>query len=251
MRVSSLSLKCAAHGLIALAASLVALPFEARAGSVEEYSAGNYSGVIPEVRRELTLGLKSSQEFIARIRLATNSFAQQSGVSLEELLSVYDAGVAQAKTYRYDQRMTTERAEVSRWLAREQKIAPSEALAAVNEAVKWPEVSIEELTKKSSRLFALALLARRRILSESVDPEWYFVAGKALDADTGSGEAFLELYLEQPDSKNASHRSEAVATVERVYQRRYEGAIPAELRLKLKRWKSAVPVPAKKKPSSR
>ena len=231
--------------------AMIALSTPVLANSVSEYSSGNYAKVPAEVKKEMAAGFEESQQFLARHRLATNSFAQDLRVSLQELLSVYDAGTAQAKKFLYDERMVTERAEVADWLAREQKLGAAEALAAVNDTVKWPEESVAELTKKSSRLFSLGILARRRILSEKVDPEWYFVAGKALDADTGSGDAFLELYLEQPNAKDLPHRAEALPMIEKVYQRRYDGALPPEIRTKLKRWKSAAPRPTKKSPSSR
>ncbi len=229
--------------------TLAAAP--AVADSVAEYSAGRYAKVPAEVKKEMASGFQESQEYIARLRLATNSFAQDRSIALQELLSVYDAGSAQAKKFQYDERMSVERAEVSDWLGREQKVSPAEALSTLEAAAKWPEETVMELTKKSSRLFALALLARRKILEEKADPEWYFVAGKALDADTGSGDAFLEIYLEQPNLAQLPHRAEAVLMIEKVYERRYDGDIPADVKARLKRWKGSGPVPAPKKTSKR
>jgi len=237
--------------LCALGFSMFTLSRPVLADSVSEYASGHYARIPAEVKKEMAVGFEESQEFLARHRLATNSFAQDLRVSLQELLSVYDAGAAQAKKFRYDERMVAERAEVADWLAREQKLSAGEALAAVTDTVKWTEESDAELTKKSSRLFALALLARRRLISKKVDPEWHFVAGKALDADTGSGDAFLEIYLEQPNAKVLPHRAEALEMIEKVYQRRYGGALPLEIRAKVRRWKSAGPIPVKKSPSKR
>jgi hypothetical protein len=222
-----------------LTAALLLLAAPALADSSVEYSWGNYAKVPSEVKKEMTAGFHESQEFIATMRLATSSFAQDRSIPLQHLLSVYDSAASQAKKFHYDERMNAEKAEVSDWLGREQKVTSSEALSALDAALKLPEVSVPELTKKSSRLFALALLARRKILAEKADPEWYFIAGKSLDADTGSGDAFLELYLEQQGQKGAPHRTEALAMIEKVYQRRYDGELPVEIRTKLKRWKSA------------
>jgi hypothetical protein len=223
----------------------------ALADSATEYSWGNYVKVPAEVKKEMAAGFHDSQEFIATVRLATNSFVQDRSINLQELLSVYDSAAAQAKKFHYDERIVAEKAEVSDWLGREQKVSASEATSALESTLKWPEVSVPDLTKKSSRLFALALLARRNLLAEKADPEWYFVAGKTLDADTGSGDAFLELYLEQPSLAQLPHREDAVAMIEKVYQRRYDGEIPAKLKSRLKHWKSAVPVPAPRNSSKR
>ena len=210
----------------------------ARADSDSDYAAGQFSKVPPQVRSELKLELEDSQAFIAKIRLATHSVAQDSSIPLSEILSVYDAAATQAKKFLYDERMAAEKATLSHWMGREKSITAAEALQGLRSAIALPDRSIPELLKRSTELFAIATLARRKLSIKASEADWIFVAGLALDADSQSGETFFEMYLESPEAKALRYRAEALQCLERDYRRQYGTQLPKDIADRLKRLKS-------------
>jgi hypothetical protein len=225
------SLFCAAI-LAALPASLFS-----QEASFVEYARGNYPLTITFVAKEIKAELNESIRFISRLRLATNSFAQCSSIHLNELLQVYKAARHNADKFHYGERLKTEEREVLFWLKEEKSIKADAVLEEVEKVMRWPEESISELTLKSSRLFALALLARRRCLAPDADVEWFFLAGKAIEEDTGSGDVFFELYLENTQGSNAPHRMDAIKYYEQIYKERNNGKLSAFHAQKIKHWK--------------
>jgi hypothetical protein len=220
----------------AMLAALPAIMFSQEASFVE-YARGNYPLTISFVAKEIKAELSESIRFISRLRLATNSFAQCSSIQLNELLQVYEAARQNADKFYYGERLKTEEREVLFWLQKEKSIKADAILEEVEKVVIWPEESISELTLKSSRLFALSLLARRKCLVPDADVEWFFLAGKAIEEDTGSGDVFFEIYLENTQGSNAPHRVEAIKYCEQIYRERNKGKLPAFQAQKIKRWK--------------
>lgn len=186
--------------------------------SFARYAAGNFSQVPGAVRSELAGRLEDSSAFLSRVRLATNSFAQDPAIALSELLSVYDAAAAPAATFGYGDRIRSERGAVADLAKKEAGLTPASALQELDAALAIPRDGLPNILRRSTRIFAVTLVARRKIVSAPAEREWLFVAGKAVDADTRSGEAFLEAYLEVPDSKGLSHRGEALRLLERAYR---------------------------------
>ena len=86
---------------------------ESDPSSFARYAAGNFSQVPGAVRSELAGRLEDSSAFLSRVRLATNSFAQDPAIALSELLSVYDAAAAPAATFGYGDRIRSERGAVA------------------------------------------------------------------------------------------------------------------------------------------
>jgi hypothetical protein len=231
-RPLSKSLFCAVI-LAALPASL----FSQEEASFVEYARSNYPLTISFVTKEIKAEMNDSIRFISRLRLATNSFAQCSSIQLNEILQVYEAARHNADKFHYGERLKTEEREVLFWLKEEKNMKADAILEEVEKVVKWPEESISELTLKSSRFFALALLARRKCLAPDADVEWFFLAGKAIEEDTGSGDIFFEHYLENTQGSNAPHRMEAIKYCEQIYKQRNNGKLSAFHAQKIKHWK--------------
>lgn len=203
--------------LLGLVLFLSVTPSALGADSFKHYAEGHYSEVLSSVRVEMTEKLSDSSGFLTRLRLATNSFAQDANIPLEEMKITYDAAHAQADKWGYGERVKAEKAEVLKWLSREKSLSSDEVLKTLRDAMAQPRDSVEKILRLSTRIFALSLLARRKLSLSIVEPEWYFIAGKAVEADTQSGRIFFESYLSQ--SKNVKYRAEAQRELESIKRR--------------------------------
>ena len=201
------------------------------------YAQGNYRLVLYAVVEELGTEIDEYNRFLNRLRLATNSFAQSSEIPLDELMRVYDAAGKVANRFQFDERLRTERGEVSLWLTREKTITPEEVLASLENTMEWSEESLTHLTSKTARLFALALLARRKCLPPDADAAWFFLAGKALGEDTGSGVLFFEIYLDRSKGSPSPYRREAIESYEQAKRDGNDGRLSPHHARKIKQWK--------------
>lgn len=187
--------------------------------SFKEYARSNYAQVLRAVRSEMAGSLEDSSAFLTRLRLATNSFAQDSKISFEEMKSTYESAQKQANQWGYGERILTEKQELGALVSREGTLSSEEALQKLREAVALPRGSLEKILKRSTKIFSLSIVARRKLTRPQVDPEWFFVAGKAVEADTQSGQIFFESYLAQSTTVKLKYRAEAQKELEDIKKR--------------------------------
>jgi hypothetical protein len=206
------------RGLLSVIAGLAfALPFSARGeASFKEYSEGRFAKALEAVRTELAGELADSSSFMTRIRIATHSFAQDSSIPLKDLLAVYAAAGESAEKYGYSERIKAEQEALVEWFKAEGKAKPEAVLASLKKAISSPRNDLAEIRARSSQLFAIGCLARRRSIMGDRDPEWLYVAAEALQADSKSGADFFEAYLESAKTKKLRYRQEAKTTLEEI-----------------------------------
>ena len=134
----------------------------------------------------------------------------------EEMKKTYDSAQAQANRWGYGDRIKAEQAELKTLVSRESTLSSEEALKNLSKAVALPKDSIDKILKRSTKIFAISIVARRKLIKPQADPEWFFVAGKAIQADTQSGRVFFERYLAQPKGVVLKHRVEAQKELEEI-----------------------------------
>ncbi|MEN9722822.1 MAG: hypothetical protein RJB38_808 [Pseudomonadota bacterium] len=135
--------------------------------SFEHYGARRFAKVLPQVRLELSRTPEDSHAYWSRVRLATQAFASDARIPWSELSLVYAAARLSAKKFGYLERLTAEEAAVRHWCASPSSISADAARLAIDQALRLPARSTEEVRQRSAELFALNLLARRKVVSGS------------------------------------------------------------------------------------
>lgn len=201
--------------------------------SFEEYGAGNYKQALQRLREEFRTPQADSSEFLSRLRMATNIFAQQPSVSVQEILSLYEVASAPATALGYGERVSAEKKVITEFFGPGKSWEVASALTVLNATLKIKKTSDSAVLTRSVKLFALGILARRNTHEKPEEQDWLFVAGKALDADSDSGEFFLEQYLSDSKAKTFKFRKEAFAIIDAYYRREYGKRVPDDVRQKL------------------
>lgn len=188
-------------------------PSLARGGEARDaYILNQFAKVPAAALRDFKKGHLDDNAIGSIVEMSAESFAVEPGMPLSEYLLVLESAKPLFGTRRLDEGIDLERKALLKWIPRERELGVEQVARAILQAEKLPIRTSTEIRIRSRELMALSLLSRRKVegvKGDASDPEWLYLAGRALAGFKGGGDAYLKRYLAFPDKKRLKHAKEA------------------------------------------